>query len=649
MRLLPCALILVLAGTARAQAPVITPSGDPSVDRDTIYRLAVNPADYPEEPYVYLLDDGVVRFEADGRSVRTYRQVVQVLKQEATADFAEFQFSYSAGREKLTVNWARVVRPDGSVVSAGPSQETESDAPVTLESPVYSDLRRHRVTLGGVAPGTLVDWSYTVELIKPFMPGDYYTGWRVNTGRLTRRSRLIVDVPDSVTPRIQETNLHFARQTVAAHGRRVYTWATADVPKSPEAEPFARDTDDVYSGIAVGTPRTWDDVARWYADLVRDRYALTPELEARLTEVVAGQRTADDSLRALYRWVSQDFRYVSVALGIGGFRPRLPAEVLRTRFGDCKDKATLFITLARRMGLEAYPVLLSQQAVIDSMLPSAGHFDHMIAAVVRPRGYLYLDLTSTSVPIGLLPGSEHGGFALIVHPDGRSEHVMLPRDSVAANGSAYVVSGELSDAGIFTGRVTMTYTGSWQLGLRDDLTADVTAVQRANMTRRLANRVYDGAVGDSLELFDGRDLTAPTRISVAIRDAKATSRSGSSDVLTLPLGPAVSSAVVADVAAHVPRRYHIDAAQVFGIGTDEAEIRIRLPLGWHARLPDSVTVASVFGSYRATYTQVGRDLRIVRRSVGARGLYPPDRVSDLLAFLRAVARDDTRYIVFEHP
>jgi hypothetical protein len=338
-----------------------------------------------------------------------------------------------------------------------------------------------------------------------------------------------------------------------------------------------------------------------------------------------------------------------VALGIGGFRPRLPAEVLRTRFGDCKDKATLFITLARRMGLEAYPVLLSQQAVIDSTLPSAGHFDHMIAAVVRPRGYLYLDLTSTSVPIGLLPGSEHGGFALIVHPDGRSEHVMLPRDSVAANGSAYVVSGELSDAGIFTGRVTMTYTGSWQLGLRDDLTADVTAVQRANMTRRLANRVYDGAVGDSLELFDGRDLTAPTRISVAIRDAKATSRSGSSDVLTLPLGPAVSSAVVADVAAHVPRRYHIDAAQVFGIGTDEAEIRIRLPLGWHARLPDSVTVASVFGSYRATYTQVGRDLRIVRRSVGARGLYPPDRVSDLLAFLRAVARDDTRYIVFEHP
>jgi transglutaminase-like putative cysteine protease len=50
---------------------------------------------------------------------------------------------------------------------------------------------------------------------------------------------------------------------------------------------------------------------------------------------------------------------VSLSLGIGGYQPRTPASVLETQYGDCKDKATLFVALARRMGVNAFPVLLS--------------------------------------------------------------------------------------------------------------------------------------------------------------------------------------------------------------------------------------------------------------------------------------------------
>jgi hypothetical protein len=67
---------LLRAGQAWSQAPVITPAGDPSVRSDSIYRLAVNPGDYPDEPVVLLLDDGVVRREADGTGVTTYRPAI---------------------------------------------------------------------------------------------------------------------------------------------------------------------------------------------------------------------------------------------------------------------------------------------------------------------------------------------------------------------------------------------------------------------------------------------------------------------------------------------------------------------------------------------------------------------------------------------
>src|SRR5213079_466988 len=128
-------LLLAVAAAARAQAPRITPTGDPTVRNDTIYGLAVNPADHPDDDYIYLLDDGVIRLEADGRSSRTYRQVVQILNQDGAEAWGEQSFSYSGGSEKLTINWIRVVRPSGEVVSAKPAHEQESLAPVALEAP----------------------------------------------------------------------------------------------------------------------------------------------------------------------------------------------------------------------------------------------------------------------------------------------------------------------------------------------------------------------------------------------------------------------------------------------------------------------------------------------------------------------------------
>jgi hypothetical protein len=200
------------AVNASAQSPRVTPAGDPSVRSDSIYALAVKASDYADQPYVYLLDDGIVKLEADGSGTRTYRQIVQILTPEAAERWGEQSFGYSTDREKLTLNWARVLKPDGTVITEKPVHEQESLAPVAMEAPVYSDEKLHRISLGGVAPGTIVDYSYTVQTLKPIIPRDFLTTWSVTTGRFTRRSRLIVDLPESMKPRIEERHLSFARR-----------------------------------------------------------------------------------------------------------------------------------------------------------------------------------------------------------------------------------------------------------------------------------------------------------------------------------------------------------------------------------------------------------------------------------------------------
>ena len=58
-----------------AQSALVRPIGG-----DSIYKLAVDSAAYKEYPFVYLLDDGVVKFEADGSGARTFRQMLIILE-----------------------------------------------------------------------------------------------------------------------------------------------------------------------------------------------------------------------------------------------------------------------------------------------------------------------------------------------------------------------------------------------------------------------------------------------------------------------------------------------------------------------------------------------------------------------------------------
>jgi transglutaminase-like putative cysteine protease len=643
------ALSVLLPSAGNAQAPVITPAGDPSVRADSIYRLAVDPAKHPTEPVVVLLDDGVVRYEADGTGSRTFRQVTQILSPDAVDDFAEHEFSYAPGHQRLTVNWIRVVRPDGTIVSDAPTQAQDADVPATLGDPVYTDRKVRRYSLAGVAPGTIVDFSYTLEERKPFLRGDFSTSWSVHTGSFTRRSRYVVDLPASLTPVLKERNLTFARRETVTHGRRVMVWATQDVPLV-KPEEFAADSNGVYMSIALVGRMSWDSIGRWYAGLARDRYAVEPELSAKLPQLLASSRTGDDSLRAIQRWIAQDIRYVSISLGLGGYQPRRPAEVVSTGYGDCKDKATLFVAVATALGFRAYPVLLSAGSPVDPALPSIEQFDHAIAVVERPNGRVHIDLTADLSPYGELPGPDQGQFALVVHPDGMSEQVTLPQSSPAANLNSTRITGTLDSSGYITATYEERNLGTRQYGLRRLFLAPADSTHRADFARSIATSLYPGAEADSLQIFDGRDLTVLPRIALRIVRGFAArpAAGGRTVILTLPLasmrgmGDAASA-----VEAKGARRFPLDAAKVIGPIAGETEISLTLPPGWRAELPPPIEVSGKWGTYTARYEQQGSTLRVTRRIEGARGVYPPEAVSDLVAWLRAIAKDDVPYLVVQ--
>jgi hypothetical protein len=171
---------------------------------------------------------------------------------------------------------------------------------------------------------------------------------------------------------------------------------------------------------------------------------------------------------------------------------------------------------------------------------------------------------------------------------------------------------------------------------------------RATFARRIAQSWFPGARGDSLKTFDGLDLSEPAAISLSVQDGRALRRSGANWILSNPVGSGDKFTDAADALEAQPvRRFPINAALVFGPEVDVVTFRLALPAGWRPQLPPSVHAASVFGAYRADYAFNGGVLEVTRTMSGTRGIFPPGRIGELIAWFREVGADDAPFILIE--
>ena len=95
--------------------------------------------------------------------------------------------------------------------------------------------------------------------------------------------------------------------------------------------------------------------------------------------------------------MQDDIRYTGLEIGAGAYRPSPPAVVLERRFGDCKDKVLLFVTLMRALGFESHPALVHSELGrgIAERVPGPGAFDHAIAKLRWKGRDYWLDATTS--------------------------------------------------------------------------------------------------------------------------------------------------------------------------------------------------------------------------------------------------------------
>jgi transglutaminase-like putative cysteine protease len=109
--------------------------------------------------------------------------------------------------------------------------------------------------------------------------------------------------------------------------------------------------------VAFSTGGSWQAVAEGYAKII-DEKASQKDVQSLVNGLVVGKTNREDKAAAILQYLSREVRYTGVEFGDAAIVPHAPAETLRHKYGDCKDKATLAVAMLRAAGIPSFVALL---------------------------------------------------------------------------------------------------------------------------------------------------------------------------------------------------------------------------------------------------------------------------------------------------
>lgn len=151
--------------------------------------------------------------------------------------------------------------------------------------------------------------------------------------------------------------------------------------------------------IGVSGFADWQDVSKVMAPLYATDGAIVPggPLAAEVARIAAADKDPRVRAALALRSVQDNIRYLAVGMNGGNYIPQAPEKTWSVRYGDCKAKTLLLLSMLHAMNIEAEPVLASigLDDLVTQELPSAGAFNHVfVRARIDGKSY-WLDGTGS--------------------------------------------------------------------------------------------------------------------------------------------------------------------------------------------------------------------------------------------------------------
>lgn len=422
-----------------------------------------------------LLQKTELNYAGDGEFVKHQYRLVRVFTERGKEEgaFAIVGFGGKMGGVKKVSGWN--LRPDGELL------RLDSENIVSLRVDQEASFSTRVVTsarLPGVALGSLVAFESIERVRYPQGPADLLSVMEGNPVRCWElRAGInmgLFSQGKGVTSRIDTR--HFI-PWITQFTSSSDSITAIDIPSIPKDEHlipaplnalplvFLAFLDPFVPGAPGLT--TWDDYGIWIYK------AYQVKVQA-VKPVPTATRHTREGLAAVLDWMRRELHYKQVYLTPErGWLPEASAEVLRRRYGDCKDLTTFLSGAARHLGFEAMPALAR---IVDGTLmgiPPVNPyvFNHVITAikldqslglpseVITPGGrFLLVDPTSTATSLGWLPAVHRQGRVLICS-EKRADWVDVPNACIEEESLEIHLKAGIDEIGGLIGEVHILEKG----------------------------------------------------------------------------------------------------------------------------------------------------------------------------------------------
>jgi len=383
----------------------------------------------------------------------------------------------------------------------------------------------------------------------------------------------------------------------------------------------------------------WKDMGTWMNNaLLKDRAELDAATIAKAEQLVQGVSDDLEKAKIIYKFVQENTRYISVQIGIGGWKPISAIDVDRVKYGDCKGLSNYTYALLKAVDVQSYyTVIHAGNRQVDFDVDFAAlQGNHAILAIPYNDMYYWIDCTSQVNPFGFVGDFTDNRQALVVKPDG-GEIVKTVAYLNDDNHQFTKAKYALDSSGSITGNASIITKGIQyddHFKLERETEEDILKYYK-NYWSNINNLKID-----AYSFENDRDKVVFTEKV----DLKATNYASISGDRIL------FAANTFNNNSYVPNRYR-NRKLPFEIQRgflDEDEFMIELPEGYVIEaIPSKKTIDTEYGTYKVSFEEDTTKNSIIykRKLLIKKGVYPKEEYKAYRDFRKQTARADDAQVV----
>ncbi|WP_105189396.1 DUF3857 domain-containing transglutaminase family protein [Pseudoalteromonas sp. T1lg48] len=417
-KLISCfALTLLLLSQATLAQYQITPAANwvqplPLTSLDSEQVPIENIAD---GTYYRLLDDQF-QVDAEGKTSHYIRYVMLATNQTGVEGMSQLNLDYNPSYQRIELHHLQVIR-DGLVIDKLASAQLKLlQRELDADKLIYDGSQTLNIILDDIRPGDTLDYAFTRVGRNPIYQGLFsYTGqfnWSVPVAQQQLRILWQKDTPLQVHQRQGE--LPITRSQTAA-GMEYKVSATALPTKRYDSQ--TPSWYDPYNLVFFTEFASWQQVVDWALPMYQKALSSDASVENIAAQIRSEHASIEAQVGAALKYTQDEIRYLGLEMGSNSHQPTAADETLRLRYGDCKDKTVVLMSILRALGIESHPALVNTELNkgLAEIPPASNRFDHVLVTLEHQGQRYWLDPT-TGYQTGTLDNlsEPNFGYALIV-------------------------------------------------------------------------------------------------------------------------------------------------------------------------------------------------------------------------------------------